>query len=107
MDPDVTQNVETPDDNIRKSPEKHDDHPNPTEKAVEPPVIDVDEDFSDNDLIANINPSMARRMMSRKEKQNAAQSPSKDKATEVVHKRTRPENKTRVESEKESKSWNV
>ena len=52
MNPDVTQNVETPDDNIRKSPEKDDDHQNPIDKVVEPLVIDVDEEYSDNDLIA-------------------------------------------------------
>ena len=38
--------------------------------------------------------------MSRKEKQDAAQSPSKEKATKVVHKKTRSENKTGVEAVK-------
>src|ERR1044072_8715210 len=67
------------DDNLEESPEKTADHQTPTENVVEPPVIDLDEEFSDNDLIANVNPSIAKRMMSRKGKQNAVQSPSKEK----------------------------
>ena len=100
MNPDVTQNVETPDDNIRKSPENRDDHQNPTEKDVEPPVIVVDEEYFDNDLIANINPSIARRLMNRKGKQDAVKSLSKEKTADVVHKKTRSENKTGVETMK-------
>src|ERR1051325_779841 len=100
-DPNVTQNVETPDNNIEKSLEKIDDHQTPTDKADEPPVIDVDEEFSDNDLIANVNPSIARRLMTRKEKQSAAQIPSKEKATEVVSEKAGPENKAREGAEKD------
>lgn len=103
-DPNVTQNVETPDENIEKSLEKPADHQTPTDKVVEPPVIDVDEEFSDNDLIASVNPSIVRRMMSRKEKQSAAQSPSKEKATEVVHENPGSENKAREEAEKDQKA---
>ena len=50
---DVSENVVTQNDNIQ----------NPSEKTADPPIIDVDEEYSDNDLIANINPSIARRMM--------------------------------------------
>ncbi|CAI8610557.1 unnamed protein product, partial [Vicia faba] len=37
------------------------------------------EDYSDNDLIANVNPSIARRLMKRKSNQNDAKCVSKNK----------------------------
>ena len=98
--PDVSENVETPNDNIQKSSENLDDIQNPSEKNVEPPVIDVDEEYSDNDLIANINPSIARRMMNRKGKQDAAKCLTKEKTADVAHKKTRSEGKTGVETVK-------
>ena len=95
--PDVSENVETPNDNIQKSSENLDDIQNPSEKNVEPPVIDVDEEYSDNDLIANINPSIARRMMNRKGNQDAAKCLTKEKPAD---KKTRSEGKTGVETVK-------
>src|ERR1051325_4870964 len=92
-DDNIRKSPETPKDNIEQSPKKPDDHQTPTDKGVEPPVIDVDEEFSDNDLISSVNSSIARMMKSRKEKQSAAQSPSKEKATEDVHGNSRPESK--------------
>src|ERR1044072_5327109 len=49
------------------------------DQETEPPVIDLDEVFSDSDLIANVNPSIAKRMMKRKGKQAVSQSPAKEK----------------------------
>ena len=84
---DVSENVVTQNDNIQ----------NPSEKTVDPPVIDVDEEYSDNDLIANVNPSIARRMMKRKGNQNAAQCMTKEKP---ANKKSKAEGKTGVESVK-------
>src|ERR1051325_9072446 len=67
-------------DNLEKSPVQD------SENLVDPPVIDLDEEFSDNDLIANVNPSIAKRMMRRKGKQAASQSPVKEKVDENVSK---------------------
>ena len=60
----------------------------------------MDEDYSDNDLIANINPNIARRMMNRKGKQDAAKCLTKEKTADVAHKKTRSEGKTGVETVK-------
>src|ERR1051325_10833858 len=57
---------------LEKSPVQESNH------LTEPPVIDLDEMFSDNDLISNVNPSIAKRMMKRKGKQAVTQSPEKD-----------------------------
>src|ERR1051325_1131947 len=96
FDDDLEESPEKPAaDNLEKSPEKTSD------QVVEPPVIDLDEEFSDNDLIASVNPSIAKRMMSRKVKQNATQSPSKEKVTKVVHESPGPENKEREEAGKD------
>src|ERR1044072_6137202 len=56
-DPNVTQNIETKNDNIEEFPTKYDDHQTTADKDDDTPVIDVDEEFSDNDLIVNVNPS--------------------------------------------------
>src|ERR1051325_4744217 len=48
----VTQEVETQDDNIEHSTAKCDDHQTVVdEKADDTPIVDVDEDYSDNDII--------------------------------------------------------
>src|ERR1051325_3607613 len=63
-------------DNLEKSPAQV------SENVAETPVIDLDEMFSENDLIASVNPSIAKRMMRRKGKQAVSQSPVKEKGVE-------------------------
>src|ERR1051325_4172845 len=66
-------------------------------------IINLDEEFSDNDLIAKVNPSIARRVMNRKGKKSAAQSSVHEKNAEVGCKTPRAERKVVEKSGKGNK----
>src|ERR1051325_2806050 len=66
-------------------------------------IISLDEEFSNNDLIAKVNPSIARRVMNRKGKKSAAQSSVHEKNAEVGCKTPRAERKVVEKSGKGNK----
>src|ERR1051325_3158510 len=83
---------------LEDSPEKN------TNQNIDSHIINLDEEFSDNDLIAKVNPSIARRVMSRKGKQSAIPSSVHEKSTEVACKTPRAESKAVEKSGKGHKA---
>src|ERR1051325_5137285 len=83
---------------LEDSPEKN------TNQNIDSHIINLDEEFSDNDLIAMVNPSIARRVMNRKGKKSAAQSSTHEKKAEVGCKTPRAEKKDVGKSGKSNKA---
>src|ERR1051325_6249508 len=69
-------------------------------------IINLDEEFSDNDLIAKVNPSIARRVMNRKGKQSAITSSVHEKNADVSCKTPGDERKAVEKSGKSNKVGN-
>src|ERR1051325_7830231 len=83
---------------LEETPEKN------TNQNMVSHIINLDEEFSDNDLIAKVNPSISRRVMNRKGKKSAAESSVHEKKAEVGCKTPRAERKAVEKSGKSNKA---